>query len=191
MHKLLLLTITLLMAISFIGCRQQQGLSEEEVSSMVQAEVTRQLASERVRDIVGQELSSQVASGKVRDIMRTEVTSQLATFNDIVRQEVTRQLAGVNDMVRREVISQLDGIDTLELSELHIKNRDGQSVIILGASVYGDGGLLIFSRDGEKVAHVAGSYEEIVAEIGASSSNDGLLGIYDKYGKVTFSAPAP
>ena len=90
--------------------------------------------------------------------------------------------------------------DTLTLSELYIKNRDGQNVIMLAASVYGDGGVVIFSNDGEQVAHLVGdngngmlylynSYGEIVAKIGASSSSGGILSLIDKYGESTFAAP--
>ncbi len=199
MRKLVLLVIVLMTVALSIGC-QQSRLSEEEVKSIVQEEVTRQLAGELVRDVVGQELSSQVTGGRVRDIIRTEVTSQTATFNDAIRQEVTRQLASVDDIVRQEVTSQLASVDTLTLSELYIKNRDGQNIIMLGASVYGDGGLIIFSRDGKAVVHLVGDdgngmlyvyniYGEIVAEVEASSSGDGFLGINDRYGLVTFEAP--
>ncbi len=204
MYKLALLVVMLMMAVASIGC-QQGGLSEEEVRSIVQEEVARQLAGTQAKDIVAQ-----------------EVTTQLASVDDIVTQEVTSQMAGVDDIVGQEVTRQIHSIDTLTLSELYIKNKDGNNVIMLGGSPYA--GILIFNSEGKRTAtlsttsvgngalnlytsneqpfasiddiygtaslYLYNRYGVVVALVGVdASTGNGFSYLNDRYGKVTFLAP--
>lgn len=59
MRKTMLLILMVFLIVAFAGC--QQGLSEEQVRSIVKEEVTNQLSTAQFKGIIGQEISKQIA----------------------------------------------------------------------------------------------------------------------------------
>ncbi len=107
----------------------------------------------------------------------------------------------VRSIVREEVTKQLGAIDELTLSELNIVNKEGEVVATFYTMLNGAGAINLRNYDGRIIAtllsdstgnphfELLNAYEENVIYIAASPMGDGYIGVTDKYGNVTFSAP--
>lgn len=106
----------------------------------------------------------------------------------------------VRGIVREEVTRQLATVDTLTVSELYIKNKDGKVAGMLYTDADGHGRLRFQNPDGTTIAllgsgkdshgllNLVNSHGECVV-IMTSLEDNGSLFIFDKYGELTFRAP--
>ena len=101
----------------------------------------------------------------------------------IVQEEVANQLDGaqLKGIIGQEVTKQLNAIDILTVSELHVRDKQDKSAIMIGTG--STPGIIILNSDGEHVAKL-GTYEgsgqlflynsgETIAALGVSSASNG------------------
>lgn len=94
-------------------------------------------------------------------------------IQDIVQAEVQNQLADLNNTIATEVTAQIASLDELKLSELNIKNADGDIVARLGVYNNETGRLILLNSNGTKVVDLA-----------VSPDGTGVLNLNDPMGEV-------